>query len=121
DRFKITFWCGQYEGYLFQTATPSTYERYSRVLSKFISHFPHKRFTYDFLRPDFEDYKQVRLKEGASPTTLNIELSVLRGFWRFLLRMDAEGVMLNPAKGVRVRKESKKHSVVESFTEEWQQ
>lgn len=103
EKFKIFYWCGKYEGYLFQTAPQATYERYSRVLSKFISHFPRKRFSYEFLRPDFEDYKQARLEEGASATTINIELSVLRGFWRFMLRMEADGVMLNPVVGVRVK------------------
>jgi hypothetical protein len=103
ERFRIFYWLGKYEGYLFQTAPPATYERYSRVLSKFISHFPHKRFTYEFLRPDLEDYKQKRLKDGASATTINIELSVLRGFWRFMLRMEADGVMLNLVVGVRVK------------------
>jgi len=64
EKFKITFWCGKYESYLFQTAPSATYERYGRALSKFISHFPQKRFTYNFLRADFEDYKQARLREG---------------------------------------------------------
>jgi site-specific recombinase XerD len=111
ERFKITHWAGKYEGYLFQTSRPATYERYSRALSKFVNHFPHKRFTYEFLRPDLEDYKQARLKDGASATTINIELSILRGFWRWLLAMEAEGVMLNPALGVRVKKPSKRRSV----------
>ena len=103
EKFTIFYWCGKYEGYLFQTARPATYERYSRVLSKFVSHFPRKRFTYEFLRADLEDYKQARLKEGASGTTINIELSVLRGFWRFMLRMDAPGIMFNPVVGVKVK------------------
>jgi hypothetical protein len=67
ERFKIRLWLGNYEGYLFQAAPPSTYERYSRVLSKFIGYFPEKKFTYDFLRAHFEDYKQMRLaEEGES-------------------------------------------------------
>jgi site-specific recombinase XerD len=108
ERFKITHWAGKYEGYLFQTSRPATYERYSRALSKFVSHFPQKRFTYEFLRSDLEDYKQARLKDGASATTINIELSILRGFWRWMLRMNADGVMINPARGVRVPIPSKK-------------
>ncbi len=105
-RFTICHWAGKYEGHLFQTAPHATYERYGRTLSKFITHFPHKRFTYEFLRADVEDYKQARLKGGASPTTVNIELSILRGFWRFMLQMEADGVMLNPVLGVRVRQKS---------------
>jgi site-specific recombinase XerD len=115
ENFKITFWCSKYEGYLFQTAAPATYERYSRALSKWASYFPHKRFTYEFLRPDFEDYKQKRLKEGARATTINIELSILRGFWRFMIRMEAPGVMINPVRGVRVQRSSMKERRMNSI------
>jgi hypothetical protein len=112
EQFKIMHWAGKYESYLFLTAPSATYERYSRALSKFVSHFPQKRFTFNFLRADLEDYKQARLKEGASGTTTNIELSILRGFWRFMLRMDAPGVMLNPVRGVRVQKDSSKRKLL---------
>lgn len=117
DDSLITHWCGKYEGFLFKTAPYSTYERYSRVLSKFCSRFPPKQFTYEFLRADLEDYKLERLQEGASAKTVNIELSVLRGFWRFMLRMDTPGVMINPVRGVRVRKDSKKRKLVDWPTE----
>jgi hypothetical protein len=36
-------------------------------------------------------------------TTVNIELSILRGFWRWMLEMEADGVMFNPVLGVRVK------------------
>lgn len=101
--FKITHWLGLYEGFLFLNSPPSTYERYSRALSKFYSYFPNKQFTYEFLRCDIETYKAKRLQEGASGTTLNIELSILRGFWRWMFQMEADGVMVNPAVGVRVK------------------
>jgi hypothetical protein len=117
DQFKIAYWCGKYEGHLFQTSPAATYERYSRCLSKSISHFPQKRFTYDFLMADFEDYKKARLKEGASGTTINIELSILRGFWRFMLKMDSPGVMVNPVRDVRVKVPSKKHKQVKQPSE----
>jgi site-specific recombinase XerD len=112
QKFKITHWLGLYESHLFVNSPYSTYERYSRVLSRFYAHFPDKQFTYEFLRPDFEDYKQERLNEGASVTTVNIELTVLRGFWRFMLRMEADGVMLNPVRGVRVKRPSKKRRLI---------
>lgn len=99
----LTHWLGLYEGFLFLNSPASTYERYSRALSKFYSHFPEKRFTYEYLRCDIETYKEQRLQEGASTTTVNIELSILRGFWRWLLEMGADGVMFNPALGVRVK------------------
>jgi len=75
-KFKITHWLGLYEGYLYLNF-PRSYERYSRVLTRFYTHFPGKHRTFDYLRPDFESYKNDRLKEGASPKTLQIELSVL--------------------------------------------
>ena len=109
ERFKITFWLGRYEGHLFLNSPEATYERYGRILSRFYEHFQEKkRFTYSFLRCDFEDYRDDRLKEGASPATVAMELSVLRGFWRWMLRMDADGVLLNPVVGVKVQKPSKK-------------
>jgi site-specific recombinase XerD len=101
--FLLTHWLGLYEGHLFRNSPHGTYERYSRALSKFYAHFPGKRFTYEFLRCDIETYKAQRLQEGASATTVNIELSILRGFWRWMLEMGADGAMLNPALGVRVR------------------
>ena len=82
ERFKITFWLGRYEGHLFLNSPEATYERYTRVLSKFYEHFQEKKkFTYSFLRCDFKDYKNDRLREGASPVTVGMELTVLRGFW----------------------------------------
>jgi len=104
DRFKIAFWIGRYESHLYLNATGATYERYSRILTKFYTHFlGSKQFTYSFLRSDFEDYRDDRLKEGASPVTVAMELSVLRGFWRWMLRMGSEGVMFNPVLAVKVK------------------
>jgi site-specific recombinase XerC len=86
------------------------------VLSKFYGHFPKKQFTYEYLRPDIETYKSDRLKEGASPTTVNMELSIIRGFFRFLLRLDADGVFLNPAEGVRAKPAKRKTGLAGSRT-----
>jgi hypothetical protein len=64
--FRLAHWLGLYEGFLFLNSPPSTYERYSRALSKFFyAHFPGKQFTYEFLRPDIETYKAERLQEGG--------------------------------------------------------
>jgi len=100
ERSRISFWAGVYEGYLFENAPASTYERYSRAISKFFDYFPDKKLVHEFLRPDVESYKQRRIKEGANPRTVAIELSILRGFWRFLVRMEA--ALLNPFVGVKV-------------------
>lgn len=110
ERFKLSFWLGRFEGHLFLNSKPGTYERYSRILSRFYSYarLHDKERTFSFLRCDFEDYRDFRLKEGASETTVAMELSVLRGFWRWMLRMGSEGVMFNPVVGVRVPKSSNK-------------
>ena len=113
DNFQIAHWLGLYEGHLYLNY-PRSYERYSRVLSRFYGHFPDRKRTYDYLRPVFETYKTDRLNEGASPTTVAMELSVLRGFWKWMLRMETPGVLINPVAGVRVKKQSKKRRLVES-------
>jgi len=103
ERFKISFWMMKYETLLFHTRPYSTYDRYTRALNKLFATFPDKRFLYQFLRSDLEDFKKKRLEQGASPKTVNIELSCIRSFWNFLLQMEAEGVFFNPAKGLKVR------------------
>jgi len=109
--FTIMFWLGKYESYLYLTFPPKTYERYSRALNKFFfTHFPDKRFTYSVLRCDVEDFKKKRLAEGASPKTVGIEISIIRGFFRWLLAMNADGVLLNPALGVKVERQNRKNS-----------
>ena len=112
DNFQIAHWLGLYEGFLFLNY-PRSYERYSRVLSRFYSHFPDKKRTYDFLRPVFETYKTDRLNEGASPTTVAMELSVLRGLWNWMLAMNVPGVMFNAVRGVRVKMPSKKRKIAQ--------
>ena len=103
ERFTIAFWMMKYETFLFHTRPYTSYERYTRALDKLFAAFPEKRFLYEFRRAELEDYKKQRLERGTSPKTVNIELSILRSFWNFLLRAEADGVMFNPAKGVRVR------------------
>jgi site-specific recombinase XerC len=111
ERFSICFWMMRYETFLFRTAPYSTYERYTRQLDKLFATFPEKRFLHEFLRPHFEDYKKQRLESGTSPKTVNIELSILRSFWNFLLSAEADGVFFNPVLGVRVPMPSKKKPI----------
>jgi site-specific recombinase XerC len=103
ERFTIAFWMMKYETFLFRTRPYTTYERYTRALDKLFAAFPEKRFLHEFRRADLEDYKNQRLERGSSPKTVNIELSILRSFWNFLLSAEADGVMFNPVQGVRVR------------------
>jgi hypothetical protein len=69
--------CGELRTFLFRAASEATYERYTRALNKLFTHFEDKRFVYEFRRPDIEDFKEQRLKDGLSPTTVNIELSCI--------------------------------------------
>jgi site-specific recombinase XerC len=108
QRFKISFWMMRYETFLFSTAPESTYERYTRALDKLFVFLPEKKFLHEFRRADFEDYKKHRLESGISAKTVNIELSIYRSFWNFLLRLEADGVMYNPVRGVRVQMPSKR-------------
>lgn len=100
--------------FLFKTAPYSTYERYTRALDKLFSHFPQKKFLHEIRRADLEDYKQRRIKDGVCGKTINIELSCIRSFFDFLLKMEADGVFLNVARGVRVEMPSKKRRVVDA-------
>jgi site-specific recombinase XerC len=108
QRFTIAFWMMKYESFLFSTRPYSTYERYTRALDRLFACFPAKRFLHQFLRADMETFKTKRLEQGASPKTVNIELSIIRSLWDFLLKAEADGVLLNPARGVRVPMPSKK-------------
>jgi len=107
----------KYETFLFRTAPLATYQRYTRALDKLFSCFEGKRFVYEFRRADIEDFKQQCLKDGLSPKTINIELSCIRSFFDFLIRMNADGAFINPARGVRVKLPSKKRSVLEAAIE----
>jgi len=86
--------------------------RVQRDATKLFAHFPEKRFLHEIRRADLEDCKQQRLKE-VSPKTVNIELSCIRSFFDFLLQMEADGVFINPARGVRVKMPSKRRRVVD--------
>jgi hypothetical protein len=111
QRFHIGFWMMRYETFLFSTAPESTYERYTRALDKLFAFFPEKQFFHEFRRADLEDYKKARLESGISPKTVNIELSIFRSLWNFLLSAEADGVMFNPVQGVRVQMPSKRKTV----------
>ena len=115
ERLKIAFWMVKYETFLFRAASEATYERYTRALNKLFTHFEDKRFVYEFRRPDIEDFKEQRLKDGLSPTTVNIELSCIRSFFDFLVKMNADGAFINPARGVRVKTPTKKRNLLEAI------
>jgi hypothetical protein len=59
------------------------------------------------------DYVQTRLAEGASVATIRVELSAIRGFWKFMGDVEAFGVFFNVAAGLKVRNR-KDHGKIDS-------
>jgi hypothetical protein len=81
----------------------ATRVRYARALERFLAKHPGKMYPHDFLRPAVNDYVQTRFAEGARVGTTRVELSAIRGFWRFMRDVEAFGVFFNVATGVKVQ------------------
>ena len=84
-----------------------TRERYARALERFLGTYPSKTYAHQLLRPTIYDYVETRLGEGASVATVRLELSSIRGLFRFMMDIGAADLMFNPVIGVRVQKRSK--------------
>ena len=100
---SIHWWYNQYVTSLQRTAGPSTWRRYHQALANFFQCHKEKHRSEDFHRWDISDFKEDRLRHGTAPTTVNLELSILRAFWNWL--MERELASYNPAakqKGVKV-------------------
>ena len=102
----IREWQQKYERHLFLTGRKATQERYARALQRFLDKHRGRTYPHLFLRPVINDYVETRLGEGASVATVRLELSAIRGLFQFMLEMGAPDVMFNPAKGVKVQKET---------------
>jgi site-specific recombinase XerD len=99
----IRYWQQKFERYLQLMGRGATRERYARALERFLGRHPGKIYPHDFLRPVVNDYVQSRFAEGASVATIRVELSAIRGFWRFMGDVEAFGVFFNVAKAVKVQ------------------
>jgi site-specific recombinase XerD len=99
----IRYWQQKFERYLQLIGRGATRERYARALERFLGKHPEKVYPHDFLRPVINDYVQTRFAEGASVATIRVELSAMRGFWKFMAEVEAFGVFFNVATGVKVR------------------
>ena len=97
-------WQERYECFLLLNAKRSTFRRYARALDRFFDMNGDKVYGYQFLRPVIIDYVQARLAEGASVSTVRLEMSAVRGLFQFMIRMGAVDVMFNPAANVRIKK-----------------
>lgn len=106
----------KYENYVLLTTSRATSIRYSKALENFFRRFSDLKEPEDFSRRDVEDYKLFRLKDGLSPSTINYEVQVVKGFWNWLLRQDL--VAYSPLGSVKKLKEKEPLRV--SLTEEEQ-
>lgn len=75
----------QFEYFTLKSLNRATCIKYSDALSEFFRLFPKQKNPEDFFRTDVEDYKLIRQREGAHPSTINYELSVLRAFWNWMI------------------------------------
>lgn len=86
-RSPLREWHGKFLNYLRLTGSESTAERYDRALETIFKHFRNKYSPSDFLRPDVEDYKIMRKREGVGARTINLELSAGHSLYEFMIRM----------------------------------
>ncbi len=95
---------GLWETYMFKTKPWSSYERYGRAVSRFLEAFPNRKDINSFTRPEIISWVQSRFAEGASVATVRTELAAVRAFFQFCTDMGQ--AMINPAKNIRVTKNS---------------
>jgi site-specific recombinase XerD len=100
----MSYWQERFECHLLLNAKRSTFRRYARALDKFLDMNRDKTYGYQFLRPVIIDYVQARLVEGASVSTVRLEMAAVRGLFAYMISMGAVDVMFNPAKNVQVKK-----------------
>jgi site-specific recombinase XerD len=67
------------------TASRITSRRYAFALENFFSLFPKKRKARQFRVLDVQFFVKVREQQGIRPSTVKLELSILRAFWNFLI------------------------------------
>ena len=109
-------WQERFECHLLLNAKRSTFRRYARALDKFFDMNRDKTYGHRFLRPVIIDYVQARLAEGASVSTVRLEMAAIRGLFDFMIAMGAYDVMLNPAAKVKVTKPKDRILGVSAFS-----
>jgi hypothetical protein len=68
-------------------------------MDKFFDHFHGRQLPTDIHRWDISDYKEERLREGMAPSSVNLELAIIRSFYNWLI--ERELAEINPASGVK--------------------
>jgi integrase/recombinase XerC len=99
-RSELRNWQAKYTDYLRLTGSEATANRYDQALMIFFSKFKNARRPADILRPQVEDYKIIRKREGIGNTTINLELSAGKGLYDFIIRM-SDMPVINPFTGGR--------------------
>jgi hypothetical protein len=97
-------WQERFECFLLLNAKRSTFRRYARAMDRFFKMNQGNTYGYQFLRPVIIDYAQARLAEGASVSTVRLQMSAVRGLFDFMIAMNAFDVIINPARNVKVKK-----------------
>jgi len=100
---KIHYLQAKYENYINLTASKNTSIRYAKALTAFFSRFGDKKTPDEFTRLEIEDFRVVRRREGISPTSINYEVQIVRGFFNWLIRMDE--AQFNPCSKIKRLKE----------------
>lgn len=100
---KIHYLQAKYESYVALTASKNTAIRYAKALTAFFSRFEDKKTPDQFTRLEVEDFRVFRRREGISPTSINYEVQIVRGFFNWLIRMDE--AEFNPCSKVKRLKE----------------
>lgn len=75
----------KYENFVRLTSARATTKRYAIILEHFFKLFPEKRFVEEFFRADVDDFRILRLRSGVSPSTVNFEVTILSGFWKWMM------------------------------------
>ena len=99
-RLTVKEWLGKYLNYLRLVSAPKTVRTYDACIYKFCMAYRDKLYPDQIDRLDVEDYKQLRLKQGAAPRSVNLELMSLSAFWNWM--RDVAGLLLiNPVSKVK--------------------
>jgi integrase len=78
----------KYEDYVRTISARGTWIRYAGILECFAEKFEGKTKVEHIFTSDVEDYRLLRIKEGINPSTVNLEIRVLKGFLHWYERMN---------------------------------
>lgn len=83
----------KYEDYIRKTSSLSTWRRYADILADFAAKNEGLKKVEHIFESDIDNYRVARLSEGVKKVTVNLEVTVIKGFLTWCSRM---GAMPNP-------------------------